>query len=50
MIAHVEYALRSAVRPLGVAAYAAVPQLPDDYKAELPSPVKFPPKSVAVES
>ncbi|WP_333873165.1 PDDEXK nuclease domain-containing protein [Methylobacter sp.] len=34
----VEYALRNAVRPLGVATYAVVPQLPDDYKAELPSP------------
>jgi len=26
------------VRPLGVATYAVVPQLPDDYKADLPSP------------
>lgn len=34
----VEYALRNAVRPLGVATYSVVPQLPDDYKAELPSP------------
>ena len=34
----VEYALRSAARPLGVATYAVVPQLPDDYRAELPSP------------
>ena len=34
----VEYALRNAVRPLGAATYAVVPQLPDDYKAELPSP------------
>lgn len=34
----VEYALRNAVRPLGVATYAVVPQLPDDYKADLPSP------------
>ena len=30
--------LRSAARPLGVATYAAVPQLPDNYRAELPSP------------
>lgn len=34
----VEYALRSASRPLGVATYAVVPQLPDNYQAELPSP------------
>lgn len=34
----VEYALRSTARPLGVATYTVVPQLPDDYKAELPSP------------
>ena len=34
----VEYALRNAARPLGVASYAVLPQLPDDYKAELPSP------------
>ena len=34
----VEYALRNAVCPLGVATYAVVLQLPDDYKAELPSP------------
>lgn len=34
----VEYALRNAARPLGVATYTVVPQLPDDYKAELPSP------------
>ena len=34
----VEYALRNALRPLGVATYAVVPQLPDDYKADLPSP------------
>lgn len=34
----VEYALRNATRPLGVATYSVVPQLPDDYKAELPSP------------
>lgn len=34
----VEYALRSAVRPLGVATYTVVPQLPEDYRADLPSP------------
>ena len=34
----VEYALRNAARPLGVASYAVLPQLPEDYKAELPSP------------
>lgn len=34
----VEYALRNAARPLGVSTYTVVPQLPDDYKAELPSP------------
>jgi predicted nuclease of restriction endonuclease-like (RecB) superfamily len=34
----VEYALRSAMRPLGVATYAVVPELPEDYKADLPSP------------
>lgn len=34
----VEYALRNAVRPLGVATYAVVPELPEDYKADLPSP------------
>ena len=34
----VEYALRTAARPLGVASYTLMPQLPDDYKADLPSP------------
>jgi len=34
----VEYALRTVTRPLGVATYTVVPQLPDDYQAELPSP------------
>jgi len=34
----VEYALRTAARPLGVATYAVVPQLPENYKADLPSP------------
>ncbi len=34
----VEYALRNATRPLGVASYSIVPQLPENYKAELPSP------------
>lgn len=34
----VEYALRNALHPVGVATYAVVPQLPDDYKADLPSP------------
>jgi predicted nuclease of restriction endonuclease-like (RecB) superfamily len=34
----VEYALRTISRPLGVATYTVVPQLPDDYQAELPSP------------
>ena len=34
----VEYALRNAVRPLGVASYAVVPQLPEEYQADLPSP------------
>lgn len=34
----VEYALRTASRPLGVATYAVVPQLPEDYRDELPSP------------
>lgn len=34
----VEYALRTAVRPLGVATYTVVPQLPEDYRADLPSP------------
>lgn len=34
----VEYALRTVARPLGVATYTIVPQLPDDYQSELPSP------------
>jgi predicted nuclease of restriction endonuclease-like (RecB) superfamily len=34
----VEYALRSAVRPIGVATYTIVPQLPEAYRDELPSP------------
>jgi predicted nuclease of restriction endonuclease-like (RecB) superfamily len=34
----VEYALRTAVRPIGVATYTIVPQLPDAYRLELPSP------------
>lgn len=34
----VEYALRTATRPLGVATYTVVPHLPEDYRAELPSP------------
>ena len=34
----VEYALRTAGRPIGVATYTVVPQLPEAYRAELPSP------------
>jgi predicted nuclease of restriction endonuclease-like (RecB) superfamily len=34
----VEYALRTASRPIGVATYTIVPQLPEDYRDELPSP------------
>ncbi|HBN07791.1 MAG TPA: DUF1016 domain-containing protein [Cyanobacteria bacterium UBA8530] len=34
----VEYALRTAQRPLGVATYSVVPQLPADYQNYLPSP------------
>lgn len=34
----VEYALRTASRPIGVATYVVVPQLPEAYQAELPSP------------
>ena len=34
----VEYALRTAARPLGVATYTVVAQLPEDYRADLPSP------------
>ena len=34
----VEYALRTAGRPLGVATYTVVPQLPETYRDQLPSP------------
>jgi predicted nuclease of restriction endonuclease-like (RecB) superfamily len=34
----VEYALRNASRPIGVATYTIVPQLPDAYREQLPSP------------
>ena len=34
----VEYALRTAARPIGVATYTIVPQLPEAYRDELPSP------------
>ncbi len=34
----VEYALRTAGRPIGVATYAVVPQLPEAYRNQLPSP------------
>ncbi len=34
----VEYALRTATRPIGVSTYTVVPELPDVYKDELPSP------------
>jgi len=34
----VEYALRTAGRPIGVATYTVSPQLPEAYRAELPSP------------
>ncbi len=34
----VEYALRTASRPIGVATYTVVPQLPESYRHELPSP------------
>lgn len=34
----VEYALRSAARPIGVATYTIVPELPAAYRDELPSP------------
>ncbi|MFA6290830.1 MAG: DUF1016 domain-containing protein, partial [Victivallales bacterium] len=34
----VEYALRTANRPIGVATYTIVPQLPESYRDELPSP------------
>jgi predicted nuclease of restriction endonuclease-like (RecB) superfamily len=34
----VEYALRTAGRPIGVATYTVVPQLPETYRDQLPSP------------
>lgn len=34
----VEYALRTASRPIGVSTYTVVPELPEAYRAELPSP------------
>ena len=34
----VEYALRTAGRPVGVATYSLVPQLPEAYRDQLPSP------------
>lgn len=34
----VEYALQTASRPIGVATYTIVPQLPEAYREELPSP------------
>ena len=34
----VEYALRTASRPIGVATYKIVPQLPEEYRNELSSP------------
>jgi hypothetical protein len=34
----VEYALRNATRPLGVATYSVVQSLPEDLQADLPSP------------
>ena len=34
----VEYALRTASRAIGVASYSVVPQLPEDYRGQLPSP------------
>lgn len=34
----VEYALRTASRPIGVATYTIVPQLPEAYREQLPSP------------
>ena len=34
----VEYALRNAGRPIGVATYTVVAELPEAYRAELPSP------------
>ena len=34
----VEYALRNATRPLGIATYSVVPRLPENIQTELPSP------------
>lgn len=34
----VEYALRTASRPIGVATYTVVQELPENYRSELPSP------------
>lgn len=34
----VEYALRNAIRPLGVATYSVMPDLPENIQTELPSP------------
>ena len=34
----VEYALRTASRPIGVATYSIVPELPEAYRDKLPSP------------
>ncbi len=34
----VEYALRPTGRPIGVATYTVVPQLPEAYRSGLPSP------------
>lgn len=34
----VEYALRTAARPMGIATYTVTPQLPASYRGELPSP------------
>lgn len=34
----VEYALRTATRPIGVATYTVVPELPEAYRNDLPSP------------
>ena len=34
----VEYALRTAGRPIGVSTYTVVPQLPESYRDQLPSP------------
>ncbi|MHB9027699.1 MAG: hypothetical protein ACYC9O_02910 [Candidatus Latescibacterota bacterium] len=34
----IEYALSTAKRPMGVASYTIVPELPEAYRNELPSP------------